>query len=365
EYKLIAADQFTIGLDVTLVYSLEQGTGYKAILKYGEGSGFEEKMRVNTEKVLTEVLGQLTTEDFFNPDKRSKQARKALDELNRRMQNPDTREYLTAHFLLIRNIAYDPNFEKRLLEKQVYDQQQVLYESQTRREAELEKTQMIEKDTAAKVLAIQEEMKQDIAVLGAQTDAEIARIQADAQYYAETVTAEATRHKREKTALGELEKTFAQARGDQAINAAYSGIGGQLLLVKKMIENVAFGDIEVNTNRTNPFDVNEMLRMLGGDEAALENIPAGAPAPATMGEKVPSLLDEVRARIAEEEAKYKDRAIRGEAVLDQPLPSFSAMAASAPVSAASRPASAEAAPAPDRGKTQNSLFPIPPAPAAP
>ena len=30
-----------------------------------------------------------------------------------------------------------------------------------------------------------------------------------------------------------------------------------------MVENIEIGDIEINTNRTNPFDVGRMLEMLG------------------------------------------------------------------------------------------------------
>ena len=40
-----------------------------------------------------------------------------------------------------------------------------------------------------------------------------------------------------------------------------------------MIDNIRFGEIEINTNQTNPFDVNQMLRMLGVPASALEGRP--------------------------------------------------------------------------------------------
>jgi prohibitin 1 len=312
EFQLIAKDQFSIGLDITLVYSLEEGLGHVAIRKYGEEAGFREKMRQRTEKVLTEVLGQLTTEEFFDPVLRTQQAAQAMDELNKGMQAEATRDYLVAHDLLIRNVAYDLRFEQRLLEKQLLDQEKLLYESKAKMEAELEKTQTIEKQTLAKVMAIQEDMNQAIQVLQAETDAEIARINADAQFHAETVVAKAGQYNREKTALGELEKTKAQALGEKATNAAYAGLGGQLLLVKKMVENVALGDIEINTNRTNPFDVSEMLAMLGLDESILGETPVSA---SRDREEVSAALEAIRSRLAKD--KGKTEGPRGLEVIDE------------------------------------------------
>lgn len=262
-FQLTATDQVTLRMDVTLIYSLEPGMGHLAIRKYGAGSGFEKQMRRLATKVIAEVLPQQQSQDFYDAQKRMDQAKKALDELNRMMKREGSREYMVAQDLLIRNLVFDQSFEKRLLEKQLLDQKQLLHEAATRREAALEVTQTIEKKTMAKVMAIQEQKTQEIQLLQAQTDAEIAKIEADAQFYSETELSKAAQHKREKIAQGELAKTSARARGDRATGAAYAGPGGVLLLVRKMVENVQFGDISINTNRTNPFDASEMLNMLG------------------------------------------------------------------------------------------------------
>ena len=37
-----------------------------------------------------------------------------------------------------------------------------------------------------------------------------------------------------------------------------------------MIDAIEFGEIEVNTNKVNPFDVNQMLKMLGLDPEMLK-----------------------------------------------------------------------------------------------
>ncbi|OPZ14343.1 MAG: SPFH domain / Band 7 family protein [candidate division BRC1 bacterium ADurb.BinA364] len=269
QFQIIAKDQFHVGLDVTLIYSLEDGMGHKAIGKYGPMDGFVDYMRSRAEKILPEMLGQMTTEEFYDSKRRTEVAAAALKSLNETMREAGTREFLTADHLLIRNVVYDPRFEKRLLEKQLLDQDQMLQSSLALTEKEKEKTQQIEKETIAKVIAIQEDMAQQIQILQAQTDAQIAEIDAEAQLAAETAIAEAERYKRERVAEGDLARTESKAKGDKAINAAYSGLGGQLLLVQRMVENVQFGEIEINTNRTNPFDVRQMLEMLGADVDAL------------------------------------------------------------------------------------------------
>ena len=44
-------------------------------------------------------------------------------------------------------------------------------------------------------------------------------------------------------------------------------MGGDFLLGKRMIENVEFGEIEINTNLWNPFDIQETLRKILGAAA--------------------------------------------------------------------------------------------------
>ncbi len=303
KFTLMAKDENSVGLDITIVYALRQGEAWRARQKYGSGKGFKVSMTNLADKHLIEIMGQLTTEEFFNAERRTEQALAAMDKLNVIMEDQNNREFLKVHNLLIRNVEYNQEFEARLLEKQLFDQEKLYYESKAKTEAELMETQKIEKQTMAAVMAINEEQTKAIEVMKAETDAEIARIDAEAEFHAETVLAEAEREKREKIALGDLEIVMAKAMGEKAINEAYAGLGGQLLLVKKMIDNVSLGQIEINTNRTNPFDVTEMLSMLGaGPEISQKLLEAKKP-----GEKSAStsFLDELRARIAKDEAEKK------------------------------------------------------------
>ncbi|MFH0794371.1 MAG: SPFH domain-containing protein [bacterium] len=259
--KLIGKDQYATEVDVTVVYRLQPGKAHAALLKYGAGELYRSKLRSRADKIIWETLGELATEDFYNTTKRHNAAEKARDGMNKSFQE-ETDPFEVVN-VLIRNVKYDPLFEKRLLEKQIFDQSQRLNSALTLKEKELEKTQTIEKQTTAKVVAIQEDMAQAIKTLIAESDARIAQIEADANLYAHTKLSDAEREKREKTAAGELEKTVAKAKGEKAVNQAYIGFGGQLYLAKKTIENLQLGEIEINTNQTNPFDAEQMLKLVG------------------------------------------------------------------------------------------------------
>jgi SPFH domain / Band 7 family len=274
--ELRSSDQYTTTADLTVVYRVRQGNSHQVRRDIGPGVLFHRIFQTAAETALWSVLAELKTEEFFNAEKRVEQSLATLNWLNNVAKIDEKTvekapiegdklkkaSLMEANALLIRNILYDPRFEKQLLAKQLLDQNRLLNQTQEILEKEKQITEAIGKETDAKVLAVSEEMSKEIRKLVSSTDAQLAGINADAELWAQTLVAEANREKREKIALGELAKTQAQAIGDKAINEAYASKGGRLLLGRKIITNMQLGDIEINTNITNPFDVRQMLNML-------------------------------------------------------------------------------------------------------
>jgi regulator of protease activity HflC (stomatin/prohibitin superfamily) len=261
--QLLSSDQYKTQVDVTVVYRLKEGEAHKALVLHGPGNAFTFKLRSYADKYILQELAKLQTEDFYDPAKRQAGSRRTMEGMNADLVD----QHLVVTDVLIRNVKYDPSFERKLLDKQLLDQQQQLQKSKAQLEGEKEKTELIQKETEARVLAINEERKAEVNERTAVTTAKIAQIQADAEFYAKKLLAEADNYMRTKTAEGELLKTQAQATGEKAINAAYAQPGGELYLVKQMVENIELGSIEINTNKVNPFDVWQMLDMLGMDPA--------------------------------------------------------------------------------------------------
>jgi len=278
--ELRSSDGFRTEVDITIVYRLKPGMAHKAIARHGPGYKFREKLQTIAEKYVWEVMGELVTEDFYNSEKRTAQAEKARV----LMQQQLDAEFIEVIDVLLRDIRYDQRFEQLLLSQQLLDQEKLLFDSQNLLARERTKTELIQRKTENMVIEIKETQLKAIRELVADTDAAIARIQADAERFAETAIAEASREARQAIAEGELARTRARADGDKAINAAYSQPGGELLLTRKMIENLSFGQVELNTTQTNPFDVEQLLRMLGlGLETRMEIPSPAAPPQAVEG----------------------------------------------------------------------------------
>ncbi|MBI4576790.1 MAG: SPFH domain-containing protein [Planctomycetes bacterium] len=257
--RLRGKDEYQTAVDITVFYRIQAGEAHLLAEATPTPSQWQQVLRQGAENTIWEVLGELSTEDFYDTDRRMAAAQKARERMNADL----AKNHLVVEDVLIRNIAYDPRFEERLLEQQLLGQKQILYASQQRMEEELEKTQTYEKGTGAQVLAVQEQKDQGIKSLIADMDRQVAEIEADANYRVQTLVAEAEAYRRGRIAQGELLRVQAQAEGEQAINEAYAGRGGELLLARQIIQNLSLGEIEVNTNRVNPFDVEAMLEMVG------------------------------------------------------------------------------------------------------
>jgi len=228
---------------------------------------------------------------------------KARDLMNVEFEN----EHLEVADVLIRDITYDQAFENLLLQKQKLDQEKLLFDSQRKLADEKKKTELIERETNNMAIRIEQEKQTAIVTLIAAADAAIAKMEADARRDAETLVAQAQSTARKKIAEGDLAKVRARAEGEKAINAAYQEPGGELYIAKQIVQNLQFGEIEINTNQTNPFDVAQMLRMIGVDVAG-EGAKSGRLATDESGADADALRQEVRTLRAANKSLEKDLA---------------------------------------------------------
>lgn len=258
--QLMDEDQYTTKIDITIAYRIRRGEAHKIAKQIGLTNDLIRVfVRGEVKKALWDELARLKTEDFYNIERREEARVRTRDSLGQRLKA----NHLEVVDVLIRSIVFDPRFEAKLVQKQLLDQNKALNVEKTRLERELQKTQAIERETDAKVKVIVEERTQETANIVAQTDASINEINANAEFEAQKMLAEADRHRRQQESEGELARTQAKAKGEKAINEAYLGLGGQAYITRQMIESLEFGEIEINTNRVNPFDVDQLLEMLG------------------------------------------------------------------------------------------------------
>jgi hypothetical protein len=257
--NLRTKDEFTVTVDITVLYRIKPGEAHKVRIEVGPDYRFQEILEGQARKIIWDVLAQLSTPDFYNSKLRTAQTEQARRDLNRAV-GPYHLEVLQ---VLVRNITFQEEYEKRLQAKQLIELQKRLADDTKLLEEAREKTQMVERGTTAAVIAIEAELDKERKQLVGETEVKIAKVAADASLEAKKLTAGADSYKRQQIALGDLARTSATAVGDKAMAEAYQGQGGELFLARQLLTNLEIGDVEINTNQTNPFDVKQILEMIG------------------------------------------------------------------------------------------------------
>ena len=271
-------DQYTTQLDMTVLYRIRRDASGKtsawSVAKtLGSIEGLRDITFRNAKNVIWKVMSDLSTEEFYDTKLRilhSDRVRATLDEDLRQ-------EGIEILDVLVRKIDYDPNFENRLLEKQLLEQDQLQQTSLAKAEKEKQVTEKIGKETEAMVKTISEEREKAVKTQLAEKEKKLREIEGDTGLYTVELTSAADRYMREKTAEGNLLVEKARAKGEEAINKAYRQSGGEFLLARKMIESLEFGIIEINTNQWNPFDIEETLKKILGSAADITDMPPAEP----------------------------------------------------------------------------------------
>lgn len=263
--EIRAKDQYVTYLDVTILYRLARDAeGRTMAWKLAKALQTQQRAvevaRANADKFMKERLSGLITEDFYNVEQRLTATREALTKLNAEMEQ----EGLVFLDILVRKIDYHESFEKRLLEKQLIEQEQLLQKSMERVQKEQLNTEKIAKETEAMIKKITQEQGKEVKRIESEKEKRLQEIEGDTNFTTKSLIAEAQLHAAKKTADGQLLVERSRAKGEEAINRAYQKFGGDYLLAKRMLEGIEIGQIEINTNLWNPFDVRQTLEKILG-----------------------------------------------------------------------------------------------------
>ncbi len=240
--KIKVADGSNVEVDVEVNFKVIPTEAASIIKHIGLGDAFEFKMiRSYTRSLIREMYGILTLEEVSNPATRTTQNVKVQKTLN------DSLEPFGIQVTLVNttNFLFIPEYEKLVKEKkataQEFTNQKAAQENAVKgQEAEVARATR-EKNTAiitakgqARKRIVESENKAKQLIFRAQGEAYAKKKEGDRSY-------------------------------EVAVNEAYQGMGGQAYITRQMVDSIEFGDIEINTNQVNPFDVNQLLRMFGLD----------------------------------------------------------------------------------------------------
>ena len=259
QVELKSKDGYTVRLDATVKYRVKPGEVHKLYKELGSEARYKGIVRDQVQKVIRDIFGTMRTEQFYDPDVRRSKTSEGTEVLTVVLAE-NSIELIE---ILIRDIAFDPTYERKILDKKLADQDVELNKSRALAEERKGETNRIGAETEAKVRVIEEELKAKQLTMRAETDKQIAQINADARLTAAKLKADADLYKAELVAKGTLLEKEAQAEGESLKAIALNTPGGGNLVAFELVEQLNLGEITVSTQREDFLDVEAILEKIG------------------------------------------------------------------------------------------------------
>ncbi len=333
--KIKSNDGYNVSMDITVKYKIQPGMAHKLYKLFGAGTAYKRIVENETQDTCRIVFGTINTEGFYNPiirevktdealwylrarmmgldtaidmlkkkiDELSKESTATLgDELLKRLHeeklkglasildffkkkknDPDYKEgdskfkqrYIEIVDLLIRDVAFDPQYERKIKDKALAEQDVELNKSRAEAERYKGITNKIKAEIKAMVNKIQEEKRTEMKKLEAEYAKEIAMIKADAEYYKRKKMADADlKADKMKAEAIKLIKA-AEAEGEKLRNKAMAGSGGRIMVALEMAKKMKLRSVEFSTLDFNPLDINNIINKMTLDTLKFERDAAG------------------------------------------------------------------------------------------
>jgi regulator of protease activity HflC (stomatin/prohibitin superfamily) len=273
---LKSSDGYNITLDVTLKFRIKPEMAHALLQELGARTDQHRSIVRNLAlETIRDSFGNMRTEDFYNPAIRRQGTREAHARLSAEL---DARN-MELIDILVRDIVFDDQYEQKILQKKLADQDVELNKSMQEAASKRGERQVIEADTQAMVKVIDEERKGELLKMKADIDKQIAQIDADAEKYAAQVRADADLYAAQQIAKGTLLVKQSEARGEQLKADALQGRGGANLVALEATKNLKLGAMTLSTVDTDFLNVQRMVQMLGASGPSTTSAPGGNGAP--------------------------------------------------------------------------------------
>ena len=262
------SDNNVVKLDVTVVYRVMEGHANQ-LVSDGRQLQYRDRVASKVQSVLREELSKLTPEYFQLTERRLESAAAALPILAASIEE----FHVEPELILIRAVRFLENYEGKLQQKQLTEQQKKLEAALRLVEDSQRQTGSIEKKTEA--MEKEERAKWDKRLQTAKSDNEvaIAEVSAAAHVYQNEVRPTADAVYEKLVADGLLAVQRAEALRDELRNAALDTAGGRILQARQAAENLNFESVTLNSNDPSVpsvIDIDALTKLLigGGSPAA-------------------------------------------------------------------------------------------------
>ena len=261
QVELKSKDGYTVRLDITVKYRVSPNEVHKLYQELGSEARYKGIVRDQVQKTIRDIFGTMLTEQFYDPEVRRTKTVEAKKDLKGELADSS----IDLIDILIRDIAFDPSYERKILDKKLADQDVELNKSRALAEDKKGETNRIAAETEAKVRVIEQELIAKKLTMKADTDKEIAQLNADARLTAAKLKADADLYKAEFEAKGTLLEKEATTEGERLKATALNTPGGENLVAFEIVEQLNLGEITVSTQSNDFLDVASVLEKVGAN----------------------------------------------------------------------------------------------------
>jgi len=262
DIRVKSADGYEVSIDVTLKYRIKKDMAHKLYKNTGSGLKYRQIVRDKSQKACQTILGQMQTEDFYNPSER----RKRQSEVKETLQTSLTENFVDLIDVLLKDVQFDPQYEQKIQAKKLADQEVLLNVSLEKAEKMRGITRKVEKETEMKVIVINTELEAEKVGIQNAKKIEVAQINAEADRIATELKADADLYSAEKNATGQLLVKKAEAEGEKLRNKAMQGVGGGTIVALEAARNLKITDLSVSSIDVDFLNIDEMATKLGASK---------------------------------------------------------------------------------------------------
>ena len=259
DVQLKSSDGYSISLDITLKFKIRPGSAHMLYQDSGGDNNYKQIVRNLALNTFREVFGGMKTEDFYNPEIRNASAEAVQKNLGAKLEA----RYVELIDVLIRDIAFDPQYEGKILQKKLADQDVELNKSESLAAEKRGETQRITAEADAMVKVIAKERDGEVLKMKAEAQRQVAEITSKAEKEAAQITADADLFAAQTIAEGTQLVKEAEAEGERLRAGAIMGDGGANLVALEAAKVLNLSDMTVSTLETDFLDIESIMKLLG------------------------------------------------------------------------------------------------------
>jgi hypothetical protein len=259
-------DGTVVKVGAAVVHRIRPGEAWQ-LVRDGLKGVWRRRVRAAAEDVIAREIGKLSTAELCDSDARVKCA----GDLSRELDALLAVDHVKVESVLLTQVWFGPQYEKKLQAKQLAAQQTLLQETATGVEVQRAKIEILQAEIENSLKEIAADLDQRVAQRTARGRGEIAAIQTASKTYDQTRRTEAQARHDRLVLEGERLVARSESLKESLMRRALATAGGRLWLARQAAENLNIRQATLNSNDPavpSILDLDRMVKLLIGEPVA-------------------------------------------------------------------------------------------------